>query len=362
MGTNWQLRCPDCAKICKENLGIKDYGDECVCWNCGSRITIPNPWKGPEYEARKVIAEKIKDALRPRDETKWQRRYRLVSALLHGIENEDALHFATDYLSDGFEVGYVYNGDLASGIKRILKLDRMAWTSNDTFANAASPKRVYWACEFFCERMRWERESEKWKDPEHCCTYPALEMEVYERDSENILSRIVPLACDPSEHWLNRWIRAKKRRRQGRFVALYGDPVWRRISLFDDPLPPFDFDPHELGFSEVDWCDAQDLRLKFKTEEELELENAARRKPTVQEWLKGVDVKSIAKNVYFKALKGDESLCDYSPIKSAWANLKKIVRSTTWLLRDIVVLLWRLSQKVYYVARSLNAPNKSASD
>lgn len=276
MATNWLLRCPWCAAVVVEGLGIRDYGRKCVCRECGKKLVVPNPWQGRDYEARKVLVEKIKDALLPRGEAVLQRRRRLVRALLYGVESEAVLTLVADMLSEAFDGRYVSASDVYRSMREALGLPKYGGCKDNSFANPVSPRRFYWASDFFYQRAKWEKESEKWKDPEHCCVYPALEMEVWEPDDEDVLSRIVPLAYSVYEHWLNRWHRAKKRRRQGRFVARYDDAVWKRISLFDDPLPPFDFDLSDLSFSEVDYGDATDLRIRFKTDEDLWLEEDER--------------------------------------------------------------------------------------
>lgn len=41
--------------------------------------------------------------------------------------------------------------------------------------------------------------------------------------------------------WIDRWQRAGGRLIQGRMIALKSDDIWRRISRFDNPWPPYDF-------------------------------------------------------------------------------------------------------------------------
>jgi hypothetical protein len=60
--------------------------------------------------------------------------------------------------------------------------------------------------------------------------------------------------------WRKRWADAGGRDAGGRMIALKSDPVWARISRFQTPFPPFDFNSG-MGVEDVSREDAEDLGL-----------------------------------------------------------------------------------------------------
>ncbi|HEX7860814.1 MAG TPA: hypothetical protein VF773_10835 [Verrucomicrobiae bacterium] len=65
--------------------------------------------------------------------------------------------------------------------------------------------------------------------------------------------------------WVNRWVEAGGNIINGRMVALKNDPIWIRISRFEQPWPPFDFNSG-MGVREIDREDAIALGLLEKGE------------------------------------------------------------------------------------------------
>lgn len=65
--------------------------------------------------------------------------------------------------------------------------------------------------------------------------------------------------------WKARWAAAGGRTFAGRMIALKSDPIWREISRFGTPWPPFDFGSG-MGVEDVDREEAEDIGLLSKDE------------------------------------------------------------------------------------------------
>ena len=94
------------------------------------------------------------------------------------------------------------------------------------------------------EYARWKAE----QDPAVLAAYPAQEF-----------ARIKAVK-KPRLDWRDRWLKAGGKIIQGRMVALKNDPVWRRLSRFGTPYPPFDFGSG-MGLRDLSRRDAEALGL-----------------------------------------------------------------------------------------------------
>lgn len=95
------------------------------------------------------------------------------------------------------------------------------------------------------------QEFAKWKmdqDPDVLNAYPAQEF----------------IRASPRKHprsdWLRRWKKAGGKLYRGRMVALKTDPVWKKLSRFGTPWPPFDFGSG-MGLRDISRRDAIKLGL-----------------------------------------------------------------------------------------------------
>jgi hypothetical protein len=73
-------------------------------------------------------------------------------------------------------------------------------------------------------------------------------------------------SAEAPREWQKRWTDAGGQLSEGRLIALKNDPIWRRISRFDLPYPPFDFNSG-MGLRAVDQETAN--RLGIITEDTL---------------------------------------------------------------------------------------------
>jgi hypothetical protein len=85
------------------------------------------------------------------------------------------------------------------------------------------------------------------QDPAILDQWPAQEL-VRERESEH------------PRDWMARWEEAGGELLDGRMIALKNDPIWRKISRFGTPYPPFDFNSG-MGVEDIDRDEAIDLGL-----------------------------------------------------------------------------------------------------
>lgn len=93
------------------------------------------------------------------------------------------------------------------------------------------------------EYARWKAE----QDPDVLDAFPAQELIRLE-------SRDVPRL------WINRWLAVGGTLHNGRMIALKNDPVWRAISRFGTPWPPYDFNSG-MGLEDIDRDQAEALGL-----------------------------------------------------------------------------------------------------
>ncbi len=94
------------------------------------------------------------------------------------------------------------------------------------------------------EYARWKAE----QDPDVMAAYPAQEF-----------VRIKAVK-KPRVDWPERWSKAGGKAIDGRMVALKSDPVWRKLSRFGTPYPPFDFGSG-MGLRDISREDAEALGL-----------------------------------------------------------------------------------------------------
>lgn len=94
------------------------------------------------------------------------------------------------------------------------------------------------------EYARWKAE----QDPAVLAAYPAQEF-------VRVSARKVP-----RQNWPERWVQAGGRVYNGRMIALKNDPVWRKLSRFGTPYPPFDFGSG-MGLRDIKRKDAEALGL-----------------------------------------------------------------------------------------------------
>ena len=65
--------------------------------------------------------------------------------------------------------------------------------------------------------------------------------------------------CSP---WRERWKESGGKLYDGRMIALRNDPIWRKISRFGSPVPPFDFNSG-MGLEEVNRFEAEALGVEL---------------------------------------------------------------------------------------------------
>lgn len=91
------------------------------------------------------------------------------------------------------------------------------------------------------------------QDPDILAAWPAQEL-------VRIRASTVP------RKWAERWTAAGGKLYSGRMIALKTDPIWREISRFRKPYPPFDFNSG-MGLDEIDREEAEALGLIAPGEE-----------------------------------------------------------------------------------------------
>lgn len=67
--------------------------------------------------------------------------------------------------------------------------------------------------------------------------------------------------------WRERWKEAGGKLYDGRMIALRNDPIWRKISRFGSPVPPFDFNSG-MGLEEVNRFEAEALGVELPSDGE----------------------------------------------------------------------------------------------
>lgn len=124
-----------------------------------------------------------------------------------------------------------------------------------------SSRRLGLIFDFQQERLSAEIFLAQGEDQDHAWAFPCLEL-------IRVSERIVP------RDWRARWKEAGGKLYDGRMIALRNDPIWRKISRFGSPVPPFDFNSG-MGLEEVDRFEAEALGVELPSdgEEARELED-----------------------------------------------------------------------------------------
>lgn len=112
------------------------------------------------------------------------------------------------------------------------------------------------------------------QDPDRLDAWPAQEL-VRDRASR------VP------RDWQDRWLDAGgKLYPGGRMIALKNDPIWRRLSRFGKPYPPFDYNSG-MGLEDISRAEAIELGVMGEDDEvqpePLDLSAGLERKPAISE-------------------------------------------------------------------------------
>lgn len=71
---------------------------------------------------------------------------------------------------------------------------------------------------------------------------------------------------EPRQNWPRRWVAAGGKLYGGRMIALKTDPVWRKLSRFGTPWPPFDFNSG-MGLEDIDRQEAISLGVMTEDQE-----------------------------------------------------------------------------------------------
>ena len=112
-----------------------------------------------------------------------------------------------------------------------------------------SVRRLGLIFDFQQERLSSQIFLAQGEDEDHAWAFPCLE-----------LIRVSPR--DNPRNWKARWTEAGGKLYDGRMVALRNDPIWRRISRFGSPVPPFDFNSG-MGLEEVNRFEAEALGVEL---------------------------------------------------------------------------------------------------
>lgn len=112
-----------------------------------------------------------------------------------------------------------------------------------------SVRRLGLIFDFQQERLSAQLFLAQGEDEDHAWAFPCLE-----------LIRVSPR--DNPRNWKARWTEAGGKLYDGRMVALRNDPIWRRISRFGSPVPPFDFNSG-MGLEEVNRFEAEALGVEL---------------------------------------------------------------------------------------------------
>lgn len=112
-----------------------------------------------------------------------------------------------------------------------------------------SVRRLGLIFDFQQERLSAQLFLAQGEDEDHAWAFPCLE-----------LIRVSPR--DNPRNWKARWTEAGGKLYDGRMVALRNDPIWRRISRFGSPVPPFDFNSG-MGLEEVNRFEAEGLGIEL---------------------------------------------------------------------------------------------------
>jgi len=121
-------------------------------------------------------------------------------------------------------------------------------TNQRDLRQLASTRRLELIFEHNTEAARGYGWWKQGQDPDVLDAFPAQEF-------IRIASRRVP-----RQDWQRRWTAAGGKLYGGRMIALKSDPVWRSISRFGTPWPPYDFGSG-MGVEDVSREEAEDLGL-----------------------------------------------------------------------------------------------------
>lgn len=163
------------------------------------------------------------------------------------VSDAKLLEKMQDYIARAVrgESGFYRNGFI-SHFKKLLPISQSETAqSHGALTELSSSRRLGLIFDFQRERLNAEIMLAKADDPDHAWAFPALELVRKER-------RDVPRA------WRERWSEAGGKFYGGRMIALRDDPVWRKISRFGSPTPPFDFNSG-MGLSEISITEAERL-------------------------------------------------------------------------------------------------------
>ncbi|MBR5623237.1 MAG: hypothetical protein IKW49_08645 [Opitutales bacterium] len=120
-----------------------------------------------------------------------------------------------------------------------------------------SSRRLGLIFDFQQERLSAEIFLAQGEDQDHAWAFPCLEL-------IRVSQRMVP------RDWRARWKEAGGKLYDGRMIALRNDPIWRKISRFGSPVPPFDFNSG-MGLEEVNRFEAEALGVELP-EDDLEVD------------------------------------------------------------------------------------------
>ena len=112
-----------------------------------------------------------------------------------------------------------------------------------------SSRRLGLIFDFQQERLSAEIFLAQGEDQDHAWAFPCLEL-------IRVSQRMVP------RPWRDRWKEAGGKLYDGRMIALRNDPIWRKISRFGSPVPPFDFNSG-MGLEEVNRFEAEGLGVEL---------------------------------------------------------------------------------------------------
>lgn len=138
--------------------------------------------------------------------------------------------------------------DFITKMRRRLGVPEGEMTGRGALTDITSSRRLGLIYDFQKERTSAEQMLAQAEDPDFASLYPALELIREQR-------RNVP------RDWRSRWVEAGgKLSRGGRMVAFRNDPIWRKISRFGSPTPPFDFNSG-MGVENVSAREARALGI-----------------------------------------------------------------------------------------------------
>ena len=163
------------------------------------------------------------------------------------VSDAKLLEKMQDYIARAVrgESGFYRNGFISHFKKLLPATESETAQSHGALTEISSSRRLGLIFDFQRERLNAEIMLAKADDPDHAWAFPALELVRKER-------RDVPRA------WRERWSEAGGKFYGGRMIALRDDPVWRKISRFGSPTPPFDFNSG-MGLEEISITEAERL-------------------------------------------------------------------------------------------------------